>query len=455
MNNSTTTTTTTATTHDDNNNKNRNNNEEDNTDDDDQYSTQDLARYYRRSLALTQRLKSSEKSLASIARDNEDRIVQLQNRVEDMNLEVLKQRKEIQEYKGKEKKSLEQISALELHISQIHRSETDQKQVYMSIKLLFDEKCREAQELQELLKQKEADLEKTESLLNNFQQEVQLLSTERKRLIELQNDLELELEISANAHQQLAEQRSENEKLKEIIDTLKTDLDEALLLSNDNEFMIKEIERRQSNASIKTLEIELDQEEKLKTVQDEKDYYKSIATEAKEDLDRVQNELEYLKKALNDENKSLVHELTGLKLKYNDNPTIINIQPEDPWSQSRMTRRTSKKKKRTVHDYHESISSNPFINTPLLIQPQPQLRVMNRKDDKIVTNTVTFALYTVLVYFFGIITSTFLIDSQAGDIPSALAAAAAASGQPKSKVWEIVFYWLQKLLVEPQGLPAS
>ncbi|EIE76109.1 hypothetical protein RO3G_00813 [Rhizopus delemar RA 99-880] len=353
MNNSTTTTTTTATTHDDNNNKNRNNNEEDNTDDDDQYSTQDLARYYRRSLALTQRLKSSEKSLASIARDNEDRIVQLQNRVEDMNLEVLKQRKEIQEYKGKEKKSLEQISALELHISQIHRSETDQKQVYMSIKLLFDEKCREAQELQELLKQKEADLEKTESLLNNFQQEVQLLSTERKRLIELQNDLELELEISANAHQQLAEQRSENEKLKEIIDTLKTDLDEALLLSNDNEFMIKEIERRQSNASIKTLEIELDQEEKLKTVQDEKDYYKSIATEAKEDLDRVQNELEYLKKALNDENKSLVHELTGLKLKYNDNPTIINIQPEDPWSQSRMTRRTSKKKKRTVHDYHE------------------------------------------------------------------------------------------------------
>jgi predicted nucleic acid-binding Zn-ribbon protein len=47
-----------------------------------------------------------------MARDNEDRIVQLQNRVEDMHQEVVKQRKEIQEYKGKEQKSLEQISAV-------------------------------------------------------------------------------------------------------------------------------------------------------------------------------------------------------------------------------------------------------------------------------------------------------------------------------------------------------
>lgn len=47
-----------------------------------------------------------------MARDNEDRIVELQNRVDDMNLEVVKQRREIQEYKGKEKNSLEQIGAV-------------------------------------------------------------------------------------------------------------------------------------------------------------------------------------------------------------------------------------------------------------------------------------------------------------------------------------------------------
>lgn len=47
-----------------------------------------------------------------MARDNEDRIVELQNRVDDMNVEVVKQRKEIQEYKGKEKNSLDQIGAV-------------------------------------------------------------------------------------------------------------------------------------------------------------------------------------------------------------------------------------------------------------------------------------------------------------------------------------------------------
>lgn len=54
----------------------------------------------------------SERNLASMTRDNEDRIVQLQSKVDDMNQEVVKQRREIMEYKNKEKNSLEQISAV-------------------------------------------------------------------------------------------------------------------------------------------------------------------------------------------------------------------------------------------------------------------------------------------------------------------------------------------------------
>jgi hypothetical protein len=82
---------------------------------------------------------------------------------------------------------------------------------------------------------------------------------------------------------------------------------------------------------------------------------------------------------------------------------------------------------------------------------------MTKKDDKIVTNTVTFALYTVLIYFFGIVTSTFLMEGQnAGQWEQAIVAAA-SGGQvvPKSKLLEIILYWIEKLLFEPQGLPVS
>ncbi|KAI8072044.1 hypothetical protein BDF21DRAFT_424770 [Thamnidium elegans] len=474
-----------------------------------EYSNQDLARYYRRSLKLTQRLKSSERSLASMARDNEDRIVQLQNRVDDMNLEVGKQRKEIQEYKGKEKNSLDQISALESHISNIQRSETDQKQVYLSIKNLFDEKCEETQKLQDLLRQKESDLEKTEDLLNSFQYEVNLLSQERKRLIGLQSNLELELETSSQAHKQLAEQKTENEKLKDIIDTLKIDLDEALYhhqqvpsvldtveedVDDEQEDIV--VKRKGSLLSLKeeshvvsplkTLEIELidkDEDDRLRSVQDEKDYYKSRATEAKEDLDRVKSELDYLRRALDSENRSLVNELAELRLKTNptsntaDNSTTMTLHesksttnstdilnsielniPELPindfWSHSRMRQRSSTyKKKRTVQDLHESSSSGAFAITTT---NNKDIKIMTRKDDKIVTNTVTFALYTVLIYFFGIVTSTFLMDGGANTAPWEQALVAATSGQiPKSKLLEIILYWIEKLLFEPQGLPIS
>ncbi|KAI8879340.1 hypothetical protein K501DRAFT_287406 [Backusella circina FSU 941] len=428
-----------------------------------QYSNQDLECYYRRSLKLTQRLKSSEQSLASLARDNEDRILHLQDKVDDMTLDMIKQRKEIQEYKNKETSSLEQISALETHISKIQRSETDQKQVYLSIKHLFDEKCVETQKLQELLRQKEGDLQNTEDLLHNFQTEVASLGEERSRLVVMQRNLELELETSAQAHRQLAEQKSENEKLKGIIDNLKVDLVEALHIGDTSQMEL--------NDPIKELENELaNDENKLKSVQDEKDYYKNRASEAKEDLDRVKNELDYLRRALDSENRSLMNELAALRKTQpsgidTDNiliPTVVvnstsvemNIPSSDVhdlWSQSRLRQRhKASKKRRTVQDFHETSSGILAVAAP-----QEPRRTMTRKDDKLVTSTVTFALYTLLVYFFGIVTSSFLMDGGAQGFEQALVAATASGQIPKSKIFEIILYWLEKLLFEPQGLPVS
>ncbi|KAI8337653.1 hypothetical protein BC941DRAFT_425853 [Chlamydoabsidia padenii] len=264
-------------------------------------SDDEFAQYYRRSLALTQRLKLSERSLASMTRDNEDRIVVLQNRVDDMTNQVNKQKRELLEYKTKEANSLEQISMLEAHIDTIQRSETDQKQVYLSIKTLFDEKCGETQKLQELLKQKEADLQKAEAFLCSFHHEFMQLTEERNRLKLLQQDLEKELVTSHHTHTQLAEQRSENERLKQVIDILKCDLYQA---------RHEQLSTGQTNTSslIETLEAEMEgqlqlketedarvlekiqemqqTEERLKCAENEKNYYKSRASEAMEDLDR-------------------------------------------------------------------------------------------------------------------------------------------------------------------------
>lgn len=117
--------------------------------------------------------------------------------------------------------------------------------MYLSIRALFDEKCGksntlplsyiltvtlfagETQKLQELLKEKESDLQKAEAFLSSFHHEFMQLTEERNRLKSLQQDLERELATSHHTHTQLAEQRSENERLKQVIDTLKCDLDQA------------------------------------------------------------------------------------------------------------------------------------------------------------------------------------------------------------------------------------
>lgn len=76
-----------------------------------------------------------------------------------------------------------------------------------------------------MLRRKEKELENTEALLSAVHREFQQLYDERNRLMKLQQELERELATSHYTHMQLAEQRSENERLKGIIDGLKCDLE--------------------------------------------------------------------------------------------------------------------------------------------------------------------------------------------------------------------------------------
>ena len=94
------------------------------------------------------------------------------------------------------------------------------------------------------------------------------------------------------------------------------------------------------------------------------------------------------------------------------------------------------------------------MNNPQPVS-EPSSRALTRSNDRAVTNTATFAIYTLLVYIFGIVTSTFLLDGQPGSWEQALVAAATQQGGSRSKVLEILIYWIEKLLFEGDGVPLS
>lgn len=78
----------------------------------DDAAVEQMSLYYQKTLQLTKRLKESERSLANMAHENESRIAQLQTFVDEMNNNINNQKREILEFKGKEKNSLDQISAV-------------------------------------------------------------------------------------------------------------------------------------------------------------------------------------------------------------------------------------------------------------------------------------------------------------------------------------------------------
>ncbi|KAG2174301.1 hypothetical protein INT43_004324, partial [Umbelopsis isabellina] len=317
----------------------------------DDAAVEQMSLYYQKTLQLTKRLKESERSLANMAYENESRITHLQSFVDEMNANINNQKKEIIEYKGKEKNSLEQIIALEAHIAQIQSSESDHKQVYTSLRQLIAEKSEETQKLQNALRSKEVLLEKTEETFSNMNKEFRQLMLERDRLVEMQYQLEQELVMSQSAHMKLEEQRCENERLKQVIDDLSYDLDEARnnrhrrtfskpdVTENINDLQTELTRHYNTQPTpfagdndeflefLKEQQEQQDATERLRTMENEKDYYKAQANDAMQDLDKAKSELDDLRKALQRENKYLVTELADLQSKA---PSI----PPPPFSES-------------------------------------------------------------------------------------------------------------------------
>ncbi|RUO97124.1 hypothetical protein BC936DRAFT_140937 [Jimgerdemannia flammicorona] len=114
-----------------------------------------------------------------------------------------------------------------------------------------------------------------------------------------------------------------------------------------------------------------------------------------------------------------------------------------------------KKKSRTsfqdMNDLTDAMGNNTSVarRRPVSMAGMPPMAMLARSNDKIVTNTITFALYTLVVYLFGIVTSTFLIETGQTASPweMALQGAGGMNDGPKSKVVEVVFWIIERVLL--------
>ena len=94
-------------------------------------------------------------------------------------------------------------------------------------RMFIDISTVEAQELHDMLHQKARVLEETERLCQSINNEFHHLKHEKSKLLSMQSTLERELASSRFTHVQLEEQRSENQRLKEIIGGLQSNLLQA------------------------------------------------------------------------------------------------------------------------------------------------------------------------------------------------------------------------------------
>ncbi|RIB13491.1 hypothetical protein C2G38_1728950 [Gigaspora rosea] len=130
-----------------------------------------LSRLYRHTVDLTKRLKESERHLASVARQHEDRIEELQHKLEETKADLVAKKREIQDHKNKEKTNLHQIAALEGEVQRIGKDLSGQMQLYHQLKRQYEEQREEAEKLKDLVKIKEEELHSTQRNLNYMSSE--------------------------------------------------------------------------------------------------------------------------------------------------------------------------------------------------------------------------------------------------------------------------------------------
>ncbi|KAK9763291.1 hypothetical protein K7432_010164 [Basidiobolus ranarum] len=211
------------------------------------------------SLELNKRLRQTEKNLTLSVRQHEERISELQTRVDEMKLELTTKKREIQEFKSNEKAHLQQISLLEIEIVSISRVLSHHKNLYSDLRQQYEEKREETEKLQLQLKIREEELLKGEMDLENYVIEQRRYQQERSAFEIHISKLEQEVSFAQTLELEVDELKEENQHLRDVVDRLRQDLDDAIKGVNikTGSTTMKNIEDISSVESEKNLHFEL------------------------------------------------------------------------------------------------------------------------------------------------------------------------------------------------------
>ncbi|ORX96195.1 hypothetical protein K493DRAFT_407320 [Basidiobolus meristosporus CBS 931.73] len=304
------------------------------------------------SLELNKRLHQTEKNLTLSVRQHEERISELQSRVDDMKTELTVKKREIQEYKGNEKAHLQQIVMLESEIVSISRVLSHHKNLYSDLRRQYDEKREETEKIQHLLRLREEELFKSELELEGLAMEQKKYQQERTAFETHVSRLEQEVAFAQTLEQEVEELKDENQHLRDVVDRLRHDLDDAIKgVNKPVNVSFKELEEVSAVESEKNLHFELssllddsasgifsnsaDDDQVLPVLESDHEpnrsyiaflesqntLFKTEAKDASQKLQKAVNQLQEAKKASALERQSLQEEIDRLRSNANTSAT--------------------------------------------------------------------------------------------------------------------------------------
>ncbi|KIJ94208.1 hypothetical protein K443DRAFT_365473 [Laccaria amethystina LaAM-08-1] len=175
---------------------------------------------------LNRKCMEAERTLQHKLSEHELELEEMQGRLEEVRSELAYTKREEKELRSKDRLNTTQISSMEQEISRLNKQLDHSRSSYVSLQKQYNEQCTVSEKYRDELRQREeqmralresASLQEVESLKYAKEQE-----NYEARIVQLEADLS----IAQQAHEQLDEQKHENMLLKETIDRMRFDMDE-------------------------------------------------------------------------------------------------------------------------------------------------------------------------------------------------------------------------------------